>query len=456
MSKLVLFTNSYPYGPGETFLHEELPIVASRFKQVVIYPLYIPGGVNHIGNTPVQQIPDHVIVKRPLIGFDHKDKKMLALNGLMPHFFDSACKEFLGRKVYLSGKKIWIFFNYTLLRNAILTNWNLVKEVLEELKGCQVAYFYWGDKSALLVPYLKRKLGRSAPPFVVRFHGSDLYEEAKGYLPYRKSIYKNTDYAIPISHNGAAYIREHYQTSLPRQVIVHRLGSQPHPLPPPLPATEYFHVVSCSNVIELKRVELIAKALLKIEQDFPFIERMAEAGFKKIKWTHLGDGPLLEEIKGLFKEEKSVITAVFPGRIPHEQVLDFYNTHRNELFVQVSRSEGVPVSIMEALSFGIPVLATDVGGVSELFATRGSLQNTANPQNPSGKESTTCLYGTLLPKDLTVEALEKAIKAQILLPDTQQELARAAARAEWETNWNAEKNYTTFADFLQRTVARIF
>ena len=35
-------------------------------------------------------------------------------------------------------------------------------------------------------------------------------------------------------------------------------------------------------------------------------------------------------------------------------------------FVNVSESEGIPVSIMEAASFGIPIIATDVGGTSEI------------------------------------------------------------------------------------------
>lgn len=37
------------------------------------------------------------------------------------------------------------------------------------------------------------------------------------------------------------------------------------------------------------------------------------------------------------------------------------------LFVNVSTTEGIPVSIMEALSFGVPVIATKVGGVPEII-----------------------------------------------------------------------------------------
>ncbi|NCO54621.1 MAG: glycosyltransferase, partial [Bacteroidetes bacterium] len=37
-----------------------------------------------------------------------------------------------------------------------------------------------------------------------------------------------------------------------------------------------------------------------------------------------------------------------------------------DLFINVSESEGIPVSIMEALSAGIPVIATNVGGTNEI------------------------------------------------------------------------------------------
>ena len=46
--------------------------------------------------------------------------------------------------------------------------------------------------------------------------------------------------------------------------------------------------------------------------------------------------------------------------------MNYYNTYEIDLFVNLSTIEGVPVSIMEAQSSGIPVLATDVGSSKEI------------------------------------------------------------------------------------------
>ncbi|MEG1088859.1 MAG: glycosyltransferase [Bacteroidales bacterium] len=430
MSKLTIFTNTYPYGTGETFLHEELPIVAEKFTEVIIFPLYIPQNVaNNTTDITKQLTPTNVTVMEPLIGFDHKDKKNLITNGIIPKAFFMEIVECFKRGVFLSGKKFWIFCNYTLLFNSILNNKGAMLAVKAALIKSDVAYFYWGDKSALIIPYLKKKL-KKAPHFVVRFHGSDIYEEAKGYLPYRDKLYKAIDYAVPISKNGAEYIKQKYPNSQPQHIEIHRLGSYEHEQINTI-GNEIFHIVSCSNVIELKRIDLIAKALLNIEKDFGFIERMEENGYKKIKWTHIGAGPLLDNVKQLFKLGSSIIIPNFKGYMVHTKVIEFYNNTRIELFTQVSRSEGIPVSIMEAMSYGIPIIATNVGGVSELFSN-----------------SQQCEYGTLLPKDITAIELENAIKKFILLPDSDMEHARATARTEWETNWNSQKNYSKFADFL--------
>lgn len=84
---LVLFTDTFPYGTAETFLADELPFVAGRFDNVVIYPLYIPENKSaqqqtQIKKAAARQMPANAVVKEPLLNFNHKSKLGLIRHGL--------------------------------------------------------------------------------------------------------------------------------------------------------------------------------------------------------------------------------------------------------------------------------------------------------------------------------------------------------------------------------------
>ena len=445
--ELALFTNTYPYGKGETFLAEEIPYLSEEFDRIHLFPLYLPAGEE---GDICRKTPHNCTIHPPLLKTDHKDKWGLLRSGMLnfaPAGF--AVKEFFVKKIYSDKRKIRIWSSYLCILRSILGNGTRINETLRVLENCSIAYFYWGDKSALTIPFLKKKL-HNCPTFVVRFHGSDVYEEAKGYLPFREMLYKAIDYAIPISENGKNYIQENY-TSQPSNIKTFHLGSSSHSdacpnLGAPVPLGENqvdsagaYNIVSCSNVIELKRVHLIAGAMLILEQDRELAAAIKEKGISHLCWTHMGDGPLPTPIKeyltqnGPAEDDADGLTPIafnFPGAIPHDKVLEYYQTHYTDLFIQTSRSEGIPVSIMEALSYGTPVIATNVGGVAELL--------------PPG-----CGCGKLLPKELTAELLAGEIKEWILKSLQMPEFDLAlAARKQWEENWDCRKNYTAFAKFL--------
>jgi glycosyltransferase involved in cell wall biosynthesis len=102
----------------------------------------------------------------------------------------------------------------------------------------------------------------------------------------------------------------------------------------------------------------------------------------------------------------------------------YYRNTPIDLFMLTSRSEGVPVSIMEALSFGIPVFATAVGGVPEMVSDE---------------------VGCLLPMNPTVEEIAQKLLDFIALSPSERTVKRTAARSAWETNWDADVNYRKFS-----------
>ncbi|MBI4584641.1 MAG: glycosyltransferase [Planctomycetes bacterium] len=75
-----------------------------------------------------------------------------------------------------------------------------------------------------------------------------------------------------------------------------------------------------------------------------------------------GAGALRPELERLEKCSRGAVRLL--GRLPPEELASWY--HAADLLVLPSRGEGAPVSVMEALACGLPVLATPAGGIPEL------------------------------------------------------------------------------------------
>ena len=95
-------------------------------------------------------------------------------------------------------------------------------------------------------------------------------------------------------------------------------------------------IVSCSNLIKVKKVQLIAESLSYINN-------------YEIKWVHFGDGILKKGIIDYcYKNLPKNISVDFKGRVLNKKILKFYIDEVPDLFINLSSSEGIPMSIMEA------------------------------------------------------------------------------------------------------------
>ena len=156
------------------------------------------------------------------------------------------------------------------------------------------------------------------------------------------------------------------------------------------------------------------------------------AGLKEynIQWIHVGDGVLKEQILQQCKEELKEDSYKFLGNLENEKIIPLYADLDVDFFVNLSDSEGIPVAIMEALSFGVPVIARDVGGIKEIVKSDNGL-----------------VLGTI--ED--IEAVQEQVKKFIDIRYTNIELYQKYsynARKEWEENFSASKNYKLFKSIL--------
>ena len=96
---------------------------------------------------------------------------------------------------------------------------------------------------------------------------------------------------------------------------------------------------------------------------FQSLKLLRDAG-RHFELTLVGDGADRGRLEDLARELAIDRHIVFAGYRNQEQVGEYLR--RSDIFILPSFAEGVPVSLMEAMATGIPVVATNVGGVAEL------------------------------------------------------------------------------------------
>ena len=251
-----------------------------------------------------------------------------------------------------------------------------------------------------------------------RAHRFDIYEEKRKFtfLPQQRNLIEAMDRVFPCSDNGSDYLKEKYP-EFENKIITSYLGTYDHGLGKS-GNRKPLKIVSCSRLSEVKRVDLIIDALETLKNDGLSIE-----------WTHLGGGELLDQLKKK-AEVLDWMTVNFTGAIPNTQVYEYYRYNEVDLFINVSSSEGLPVSIMEATSFGIPVIATNVGGTGEIVIDGES--------------------GILIDSDFKIEELANCIKKIATMSDENYAKLRESTRHLWEKYYQAPINYDRFVNNIIR------
>jgi glycosyltransferase involved in cell wall biosynthesis len=98
---------------------------------------------------------------------------------------------------------------------------------------------------------------------------------------------------------------------------------------------------------------------------FEAVRRLVARGFP-LSLRVAGEGRLRAKLEQQIARQGLAGTVEFLGRISRNQVIAEMDACH--LLIQPSRSEGLPRSIVEALGRGTPVLASDVGGISEIVS----------------------------------------------------------------------------------------
>ncbi|MBC7717508.1 MAG: glycosyltransferase, partial [Pseudorhodobacter sp.] len=218
-------------------------------------------------------------------------------------------------------------------------------------------YTYWRGGST--VALARCAVENAGVKVVTRVHRYELYEDAfdPPFQPWHPSLYPALALTVTVSQDGYDYLR---RAGVPAaRLMLSRLGTEAPPSMASASADRVLRIVSASFVTPVKRVPLMAQAVMAFAARHPN---------QKVEWTHFGDGPQFGLVRQLLIDAPANVTAHLPGRVANAAVMAHYASHPVDVFLLLSESEGLPVSIQEAASAGVPIVATDVGGVRELVS----------------------------------------------------------------------------------------
>ena len=227
-----------------------------------------------------------------------------------------------------------------------------------ERSEVDLMHVYFGHTGVHLLPFIKRW----PKPVVVSFHGMDVQPRADrpGYLDNLRELLRT----VPLVMVRSESLRDRLldlgcplekirmnRTSIPTADFP-RIDREP-------PADEHgWHLVQACRLIEKKGLDLTLRVFATFQKDHP-----------TARLTIAGEGPLEPDLQKLAAKLGIADRVTFAGFLKGDDLRALY--HDAHLFIHPSRltadqnQEGVPNSMLEAMSTGLPVLATRHGGIPE-------------------------------------------------------------------------------------------
>jgi N-acetyl sugar amidotransferase len=354
MKILFLSTTSFPFGYSEPLLADLIKFT-SDFDQVILLqpkPTSSPLLYDLPNNVSIVYLKDSLTIFEKLKG----------LKCIFNRLVLDEIRVSKQRGIKISLQFLKVLLNYFSLASKNKKHiQSLIDEYATEFTSFYF-YSYWCTEATLAASLIKSK--RPNLSVVSRMHAFDLYEErhSPNYLPFRGLLIKILNNIVFVSEQGMNYFISKYNFLdgfEEKRCIVGRLGvfkENEEIYSPIVFNKKEFVIVSCSSLIPLKRVHLIIEALSEIKN-------------QSIYWVHFGSGTLEKELLTLSKMllGNSSVRFDFKGFVLNQEIKNYFANNPVDLFVNTSKYEGLPISMMEAMAFGIPCVGTNVGGVSEII-----------------------------------------------------------------------------------------
>ncbi len=398
MKELWLFTEHYPTGTMEVSVGHELQAFAKRFRRVRVFPLFQFDGVRALpqGASMEVLVPDPYAVATPWQIVRHWGP-WTTLQRAVRRSAPSA-EVFRARHPEVRSRMRQALHRALVIRRTLAPEYDPARVVLHS---------NWTSDWATALGLWKCMDPRVR--FFSRMRGFDLFDHR---VPDNWQVFQSFQLAqaahlYPVSAAGRDDIVRRYPQHAAKITVSHTATFDHGPAPwAPDPA---FRIVSCGNLIPIKRMHLLAEALALVQ--------------RPVHWTHFGDGSERDRIAAIVARSPAHVEVTLAGAVKNEDLLAFYAHRPVDLFIHLSETEGgVAVALQEAASFGIPLLAADAGGVRELVNAH---------------------TGELMPHELSPAAVAAHINAW--MDRGHDATFRQGVRAHWKAHFEATRVHDRFA-----------
>ena len=237
--------------------------------------------------------------------------------------------------IYKLGKNKDLIFVNGLGTESTIANIFLKKKIVRKIVGDPV----WERA------YNKGKVSENFDEFQVKNYGFSISLQKK----VRNFSIKNSDIVITPS--------QHLKNFILNLGFKNKIETINNGIIIPEESTKKFtndqtNITIVSRLVTHKNIEKIIAAISDLNNSL-------------IKLNIIGDGPELDQLQSIASRSNNKENIIFHGKLNRDDINSIFL--QSDIYVQASNYEGLPHSLLEAMSYGIPVLCTPVGECKELL-----------------------------------------------------------------------------------------
>jgi glycosyltransferase involved in cell wall biosynthesis len=207
---------------------------------------------------------------------------------------------------------------------------------------------------ASIVALLLKEFNKSQTSYTFTCHAYDIYVKNHWF----NILSKYADKVFSISNYNIGYILKHY-TIDSKKLIYSPLGVfRPSDIPKSF-NTQIVKIGFLSYFVGMKGIDYL----------LPAVKYLIDNNKMSLILEMAGDGPMKNKMVKFVEENSLKENIIFPGLVKNERKEEFFRSLDVFILPSISRgieTDGLPVVLMEAVSYGVPIISTKVTGIPEI------------------------------------------------------------------------------------------